>query len=379
MVRFLHTSDWQIGMRGGGLGAAAPEVRRRRLVAVERLLEVAAAHGCAFVVAAGDLFEHHGVDHAQVEEVARRLGAFPALDVHAIPGNHDLAGPGSVWNRAALRNVANLHVHVEPGPVPLSEHGVTLWPFPVKSKHARHDPLSDAEVVRDLPGVHVAIAHGHLTTVTFGGHEVDVKLPIDPAHVERCGFDYLALGHWHGARIVRTADGAPRIAYSGTPERTSYEEIDAGTAFLVEIESPGAPPVLTPIPIGAVRWADVSFRFAGDDGADRLARELELVEADLLRLTLAGEAPVGVYAEVRELLAAKASTLQDLRVRDAELIWRPDESEASLAPLADASLAEVRRRLEQVLHEAGDGPDVAVAREAARLFAQTVREAGLCD
>ncbi|MFG0315681.1 MAG: exonuclease SbcCD subunit D, partial [Planctomycetota bacterium JB042] len=227
MVRFLHTSDWQIGMRGGGLGRAAPEVRKKRLEAVERLLEVAAERECAFVVAAGDLFEHHGVDQTQVEEVARRIRAFPRLDVHVVPGNHDLPGPGAIWNRAALRNLPNLRVLSAEGPVALDGLDVTLWPFPVRSKHARTDPLAAAEVVADRPGVHVAIAHGHLTSVTFGGHEVDVKLPLDPAHVDRCGFDYLALGHWHGTRVFSAGDDAPRIAYSGTPEQTSYEEVDA--------------------------------------------------------------------------------------------------------------------------------------------------------
>ena len=389
MVRFLHTSDWQIGMRGGGLGRAAETVRRRRIETLERVLATARAHGCAFVVAAGDQFENNGVDQAQVDEVARRLRAYPDLDVHAIPGNHDLPGPGSIYNRAALRHVPTLHVHATPGPVELGEHGVTLHPFPVTSRHALGDPLEGAPVVSDVDGVHVGVAHGHVVTATFGAHEGDVKLPIDPAHVDRCGLDYLALGHWHGARTFAAGDGADRVAYCGTHERTGYDEVDAGNVLVVEIDGKGAPPRIERVPTGQLRWADVAFRFAGDDDAARFEATVGEVDADLVRLTVEGEAPSRAYAAYREAVTALEARVLDARVDDARLQWIADEVEDPLGPLADASLAEVARRLERRAPPAADdrpddggaplADDETAAREAALLFARAVREAGLCD
>jgi len=394
LVRFLHTSDWQIGMRGGGLGRAADTVRQRRIETIERLLALATERECDFVVAAGDLFENNGVDQSQVDDVARRLRAFPNLEIHAIPGNHDLPGPGSVFNRAVLRNVPNLRIHVVPEPIALPELGVTLHPFPVTSKHSLGDPLEGCPDVSGVDGVHVGLAHGHVITATFGGHEGDVKLPIDPAHVERCGLDYLALGHWHGTRTFNSGDGAARIAYSGTHERTAYDETDAGQVLVVEIERKGASPTIEAVPTGALRWDDVIFRFAGDAEVDRFRRAIEAVDADLVRVIVEGEAPSRVYAAYREVLSALEPRVLDARIDDGRLRWTADEDEDPLGPLTDASLAEVARRIElgPASGESGQSGesgesgassdtrnDAAVAREAALLFARAVREVGLCD
>jgi hypothetical protein len=37
MIRFIHTADWQIGMKASGLGAAAQVVRDAGLESIERL------------------------------------------------------------------------------------------------------------------------------------------------------------------------------------------------------------------------------------------------------------------------------------------------------------------------------------------------------
>ena len=140
MVKFVHTADWQIGMKGGGLGAAAELVARERVRTIDRVLGVAEEHGADFVVACGDLFEHNQVSQELVEDVARAIAGRRNVQVHAIPGNHDLPGAGSVWNRSALRTVSNLHVHLDPTPFLFG--GVTLHPFPVRSRYAASDPLA---------------------------------------------------------------------------------------------------------------------------------------------------------------------------------------------------------------------------------------------
>lgn len=38
MVRFLHTADWQLGMKGGNLGTAAEVVRKTRIETCRKLL-----------------------------------------------------------------------------------------------------------------------------------------------------------------------------------------------------------------------------------------------------------------------------------------------------------------------------------------------------
>jgi len=318
MVRFLHTSDWQIGMKGGGLGQAGTLVAQQRIETIDRILSIAEEHDADFVLAAGDLFEDNRVSYSDVEAVARIIRDHPDVEIHAIPGNHDLPGPG-------------------------------------------------------MGGIHIAMAHGHLTTIAFGMHEEGITLPLDPAHVEHAGLDYLALGHWHGTRLIDAEDGRCRIAYSGTPEQTSYGEVDAGNVLLVEIEEKGSLPKVEVIRSGQLIWRNERVEFVEDENLDRLRRLLETANSDLLRLEISGELPEPLYSEYQQILERFREPILDLRVRDEQLRWRRSD-EASLT-LTDASLEEVLRRLHE-LH-AAEGADSTTVREAIRLFGEFTREAGL--
>ena len=58
-VRFLHTSDWQLGMTRHYLaGEAQPRFTADRVDTVRTLLALALERECSFVVVAGDVFDH---------------------------------------------------------------------------------------------------------------------------------------------------------------------------------------------------------------------------------------------------------------------------------------------------------------------------------
>ena len=87
MVKFLHTSDWKIGMKGGGLAAAGAVVAEERIRSVGRVLEIATEEGAAFVLAAGDLFEDTG---AGKDAMAQYMALMADLE--------QLAPIGTVWS-----------------------------------------------------------------------------------------------------------------------------------------------------------------------------------------------------------------------------------------------------------------------------------------
>ena len=369
-TRFLHTSDWQIGMKGSGLGRAGSRVAAQRIETLERIFQTARSRDVNLVLACGDLFERNEVDGDTVERVATIIGRYADIAVHAIPGNHDVAGPGSVWNRDALRRLGNLHLCKRPEPVSLP--GLVLHPFPVTSRYSGRDPLADLPDLSGDADIHVAMAHGHLTSVTFGAHEEEIRLPIDPRHVERSGLDYLALGHWHGTRIERTADGRARIAYSGTHEQTSYRETAAGNVLLVEIEAKGSEPRITPIRLGVLVWVSASFAFAEDLTLDRFLDTLRGIRADFLELEVSGELPVGLYAKWREVMEEVEERLSDLRIKDADLRWGHGEGSPSI-DISDASLQKVLQRL-QAEAAAASGREQEVLRDVVSLLGRLIRE-----
>ena len=62
-VKFLHSSDLQIGMTRWFLSEEAQaRFDDDRIRAIEKMGEVARAHDCEFIVLAGDVFEHNSLE-----------------------------------------------------------------------------------------------------------------------------------------------------------------------------------------------------------------------------------------------------------------------------------------------------------------------------
>ena len=91
-MKFLHTADWQIGMRAAHVGAAGVRVREARLDAARRVIEAGRQAGVEFVVVCGDTFEDNGVERVLVQRVADILAGFGG-PVYVTPGNHDRVKP----------------------------------------------------------------------------------------------------------------------------------------------------------------------------------------------------------------------------------------------------------------------------------------------
>ena len=68
LVRFLQTSDWQIGMKGGGLGEAGPIVRETRIGSIHNVLKSAQEHEADFALLCGDIFEHNMISQEDVKK-----------------------------------------------------------------------------------------------------------------------------------------------------------------------------------------------------------------------------------------------------------------------------------------------------------------------
>ena len=85
-MKFLHTADWQVGMRATQLGDKGERVRHARLESARHVIEEALREKVDFVLVAGDTFENNGVDRIKVREVAKILGG-ARCPVYLISGN----------------------------------------------------------------------------------------------------------------------------------------------------------------------------------------------------------------------------------------------------------------------------------------------------
>lgn len=349
-MRFLHTGDWQMGMRAAHVGAAGAAVRAARLAALQRLVALAQEHRAEFILVAGDSFEHHGVDRVLVQQVADLAGAFPG-PIFLIPGNHDPLGPGSVWEHPAWSARRNLTICTEARPLEIP--GGTLFPCPLREKHSFDDPTRWIDA-RAAAGIRLGLAHGTVQGVPVD--EPDHPIARDAA--SRAGLDYLALGHWHSFASYPAASGAVRMAYCGSHETTKFGERDSGRALLVEIAAPGSVPVITPLQTGRLTWEkrDAEIARAGD--LQRLREEIETLdrpEFRLLDLRLTGLLAAVEMSEIPRIEELCRARFLFARIDADGLRPRPEDS-AWIESLPPGPVREAGRELQQLSDGSFAGP-----------------------
>ncbi len=265
-VRLLHTADVHLGARDDLFGEAAERVREARRRFVRELPELAARHGCAGVVVAGDLFDgpaafaDEGKYLSQCLEGLARDGRWAVLT----PGTHDgdvdyrQLGPAHVLDRAdfageVVVEVAGRALHFLGGAYD-----------PVESPD---DFLAPLKRGRD-EGLHVAVLHAALVT---GGSRFDRReLPVTADELAECGCDYVALGHYHTFQTVEVG-GRVVGAYPGTPVPRRFQENGRRRVVLVEFAADGV--LLEPLFLEGP-WADSrSLDVTGITELDRLVTE----------------------------------------------------------------------------------------------------------
>ena len=117
-MKFIHTSDWQIGMNFGFLKEKSRNLMAdARLAAINRIAEIAndESRGIDFVLVAGDLFDTPRVSEANIKLVMRNIRKIKK-PVYVLAGNHEWNGNEYIYdNPAFLENKESNFVLLEPG------------------------------------------------------------------------------------------------------------------------------------------------------------------------------------------------------------------------------------------------------------------------
>lgn len=283
MIRFIHTADWQMGMKAGGLGEAAGVVRDIRLDSIRRLVEIGNEKDAELLLITGDLFEDNAVDRLLIRKVGELLAGFKGK-VFITPGNHDPLVPGSVWDHPVWEENRNIAVVRENEPIELEN--CTLYPSPLKQKYSTRSPVSWIDA-RDCPTIAIGMAHGNVE----GLPDADPDFPIPQNAAEVTGLDYLGIGHWHSYKLYKDSRGAIRMAYSGTHETTKFGERENGNALLIEIQERGAAPKIEVVPTGKLVWRSMERTLESAGALNAIMSELNEINAPqntLIRLRLGG-------------------------------------------------------------------------------------------
>lgn len=278
-VRFLHTSDWQLGMTRWFLKEGDGEAQARysadRLEAVRRIGRLAQERGAEFIVVAGDVFESNTLPERDFQRALDAIRELP-VPVYLLPGNHDALDATSIYHRKVFDEVALSGVHVLRDSVPVEVRpGVEIVGAPLTSRAPDSDLLADAlEPLEPTTGVRIAVAHGQ---VAGFGAEVGETLSL-AAVAEAIGkrtVQYVAVGDSHSTQKL---DDAGRMWFSGSPETTDYDDKEkhSGNALVVDVW-PDREPLVEAAHIGQWDFRAMEREFAGVEDARAWLDELRML------------------------------------------------------------------------------------------------------
>lgn len=376
-IRFIHTSDWQLGMTRAFLSEeAGARFSQDRINAITTLGKLATKHAAKFIIVAGDVFESNQLSR---QTLLRSLDALKALPVpiFLLPGNHDPLDAASIFSTRELR-AAGDHIVVirdmQPIPVP-GLKAVEVAGAPWRTRHPSSDLCRDLadSLSRADDVLRIALAHGQVDTLA-----PDVSRPeiINLANAEEAiaegKFHYLGLGDRHSLTEVGTSG---RIHYSGAPVATAFDEIDPNNALLVEITLNGDCTV-EPLALGGWSFiAEVRTMDGPDDvkGFASWLNGLPNKACSAIKVGFRGSINLATAAALDEVMEAQQDLFASLRRRrrTMDLAIVPDELDQDSVSLSGYAQA----TWDELLAMAGDNDST--AQDALRLFYRlTERGAG---
>jgi len=237
LARFVHSGDWQLGMKRRFLGEEAQaRFDEARFEAIRRIGRVAHEESCEFVIVCGDVFESNAIDRRTVARALEAL-AEVRVPVYLLPGNHDPLDGGSVYHSRAFRDGAPPHVHVLESAQPLTVRpGLEIVGMPWMTKRPGRDLVAAAcETLTPTRGVtRIGAAHGAVDTLSPDRDDpARIALASAEAALAEGRLHFLALGDRHSRTEVGSTS---RIHYAGAPEPTDFTEIDPGFALVIDVD-----------------------------------------------------------------------------------------------------------------------------------------------
>lgn len=378
-MKFIHLSDLHIGKRVNDFSM----LEEQRAI-LEQILSVIDAESPDAILIAGDVYDKSVPSAEAVRLFDDFLVALARrrLQVFVISGNHD--SPERIAFASRIMDAGGIHLSpvyngtVRPAALQDAYGRVNVYMLPfVKPAHVRA-AFGEAEIASYTDAIRVAIdamqidrsernvlvCHQFVTgsercdseEIYVGGSE-----NVDASVFD--GFDYVALGHIHGAQNC----GSERIRYCGTPLKYSFSEIPhKKSVSIIELGAKDTPLTVRTHPLTPIHdTSELRGTFAElTDAASYIenpARE------DYLRITLTDEDDVPdaigrlrlIYKNLMQLDYDNARTRADREITGAvgcegksafELFAEFFEAQNN-APMSDRQCAYMRALIETVEEE----------------------------
>lgn len=319
---FVHTADWQIGRLFASFPAdKAPLLREARLSVIGRIAAVARRCGAGHVLVAGDVYDSRDIADRDLTQSLARMRREHDLTWHLLPGNHDPAHDGGIWERVQRTGYpANVKSYLDPVPAIIAPD-VALLPAPLLARATFGDPTAWMDAA-PTPGARYRIGLAHGSIQGFGNEDGEAAVPIAPGRAGSAGLSYLALGDWHG--VTRVSE---HVWYSGTPEPDRFPDNDPGFVLVVRLGEPGRPPHVERHATAQYTWLKRTVDASALSSLEHLVAEMlsgVSPETLLIDLMLSGSPSLAAWAAIESQLALLEPRLFHLAVDSSSVTVLPE-------------------------------------------------------
>ncbi len=298
-MKFVHAADLHLDSPLLKLSRQEPRqverMQRATREAFARLIDLCIEQAAAFLLIAGDLYDHDSPNMQIAVFLRKELRRLEEQGIRCviIKGNHDADNKIT----SALALPANTRVLSEKKPetatfddlpVRVAVHGQSFKPGPVPDNLAASYP----------PPVRGCYNIGLLHTSLTGNSDHDPYAPCTLEELTSRGYDYWALGHIH-RRTVLSRD--PYVVFPGNLQGRHAREIGPKGCYVVDVDDAGHTAAATFVPLDVVRWLRAEVNLKGRHS------EADLVEGLREALQQAWQESDGRAAAVRVALSGQTS------------------------------------------------------------------------
>ncbi|MHB8191615.1 MAG: metallophosphoesterase family protein [Ferrimicrobium sp.] len=334
-IRFIHTSDWQLGMTRAFLSTESQSrYADDQISAIRTLADLANTRSCAFVVVAGDVFDSPQPTERTRLRTIDALGAF-RIPVYLLPGNHDPDSPASLWSTSDLLTRLPDNVTLIRNSKPINVPGVPveIVGAPWISRRPDTDLVAAALSALDpSPPSIQRILIGHGTTDSLSPDPSDravISLAAIQDALTRGLIHYVALGDRHSQTQIGSTN---RLWYSGAPVATSYSETDPNHALIVEIDDDRV--TVDSVDIGSWSFQIHTFHVNSAQDVASVGTALAALgnkDRTVLKLGFTGTVSLEVYSQLEEILMANEHLFAALErsQRRSDLVVVPNTNDFS--------------------------------------------------
>ena len=348
-MRFLHTSDWQLGMTRHFLDAdAQPRYTAARIDAIKSIGEIAVANSCEFILVCGDVFESNAVSPQTVGRAMEALAAVP-LPVYLLPGNHDPLDAASIYTSKAFVAAKPSNVHVlDTTGVHAVSAGTEIVAAPWFSKHPLNDSVAEAISPLQADGtLRIVAGHGAVDSLSPDATAPSViqLAPITSA-LENGGVHYVALGDRHS----KTQVGNLPVWYSGTPLAVDFREVDPGHVLLVTFDENKTATVESK-EVGTWTFRDLSLPVNTDDDVNKVRESLAWIpnkDTTIVRLAFTGTLSLKQKSDLDEVVLNSQTLFASVQLweRNTDLavyVYGDELHDLGLGGFADQAASELEK------------------------------------